>query len=391
MINKCNICGEEIKEENIYYSLLKDYVGLNIDYTQEICLCHNCGFIFVRNPLSQKQLDEQYKNFSKYEFENNSIDIKETYKRRCYEQKSFIENSLRNDIFNNLLEIGAASGFNLSLYSDIEVLGVEPSEWNCINAKKIYNVDMYPGTFEEYIQEFSDNKFDLIFLSHTLEHIINPKEFIKKCCEINNKYFFIEVPSFDYKFKDEPFGMFTDEHVNMFTFESLQNLMNNEGYTLINAEIPFFIGDLEPSGFPAIRTLWMKSSKISTNKPVYNTELLFNSYIHWSKSELAKINEKIDLIPNDSNIALWRIGNTASRLLGSTNLGQKNIIRAYDSDTRKHGLMFAGSKISAFNSEDIDNNFVDTIVITTCKVQNLLLDILAPYKDKINIISLFDI
>ncbi len=106
---------------------------------------------------------------------------------------------------------------------------------------------------------------------------------------------------------------------------------------------------------------------------------------------MAKINEKIDLIPNDSNIALWGIGNTASRLLGSTNLGQKNIIRAYDSDTRKHGLMFAGSKISAFNSEDIDNNFVDTIVITTCKVQNLLLDILAPYKDKINIISLFDI
>lgn len=53
--------------------------------------------------------------------------------------------------------------------------------------------------------------------------------------------------------------------------------------------------------------------------------------------------------------------------------------------------MFAGSKISAFDSEDIDNNFVDTIVITTCKVQNLLLDILDSYKDKINIITLFDI
>ena len=391
MIEKCNICGSEIKKENVHNSLLKDYVGLNMDYTQEICLCDNCEFIFVRNPLSQEQLDEQYKNFSKYEFESDSVDVKETYKRRCNEQKAFIENSLGGGIFKNMLEIGAASGFNLSLYSNIDVFGIEPSKWNCDNAKKVFDVDMYSGTFQEYVREFPDEKFDFIFLSHTLEHIVNPSEFIEECSKINNKYFFIEVPSFDYKFRDEPFGMFTDEHVNMFTFESLQNLMNRHGYTLVNAEIPFVIADIIPSGYPAIRTLWEKSSKITVINPVYSTELLFKTYLSWSGEELNKINAKIDSIPDDSNVALWGIGNTASRILGSTNLCEKNIVRVYDGDKRKHGLVFAGSKISAFDSEDIEQGIIDTIVITTCKVQNTLLKILEPYGDKVNIVTLFEV
>jgi len=391
MIKKCNVCNNDIEDDQVYYSLLKDYVGLNTDYMQEICLCDNCGFIFVRNPLTQEQLDEQYKNFSKYEFENDSIDVKEIYKKRCIEQKSFIENSLRDDSIENMLEIGAASGFNLSLYSNIDVLGIEPSKWNCENAKNIFDVDMYPGTFDEYIKEFPENKFDLIFLSHTLEHIVNPFDFVRECSKINNEYFFIEVPSFDYKFKDEPFGMFTDEHVNMFTFESLQNLMNVAGYTFMDAEISFFIEDIEPSGYPAIRTLWKKSDEIIARKPVYSTKLLFETYLSWSKRAIELINAKIDAIPEDSNIALWGIGNTASRILGSTNLGEKHIVRVYDSDQRKHGLIFAGSEITSFNPKDIEQGIIDTVVITTCKVQNVLLDILEPYKDKVNIVLLFDV
>lgn len=97
---------------------------------------------------------------------------------------------------------------------------------------------MFCGTFDEFCKAENEKKvFDLIFLSHVLEHIVNPYEFIKECEKINSKYIFIEVPTFDYKFIDEPYAMFNDQHVNIFTLESLQNIMNRCGYSLLEAEM----------------------------------------------------------------------------------------------------------------------------------------------------------
>lgn len=391
MIEKCNVCNADLNKSKTIHSYLKNLVGIDSDYTQHVCLCEKCGFIFVKNPLGQDLLDLKYKNFSKYEFDNKESVVQSGYARRCKAQKSFVANSLAEESFDSILEIGAASGYNLSLYKDKDLLGIEPSKANCESAMKNYNVEMFPGTFAEYLALNKEKKFDLIFLSHTLEHIVNPLDFIKQCSLINEKYFFIEVPSFDYKLKDEPFGMFTDEHVNMFTFESLQNLMNNAGYEVVNAEIPFCIGDIAPSGYPALRTLWQKSANIKKIEPVFSSETLFSEYINWSSSAMKKIQSKIDSIDKNAKVALWGIGNTAARILGATSIETKNIVRTYDSDKRKHGLFFAGAAISAFSEEDIKNSIVDTIVITTCTAQNKLLSILKKYEDKIKIVTLFEV
>lgn len=385
---RCNICHTKFK--NGKKILFKDLIGLG-DYSQEICQCPNCGFIFVKNPLTQEQLDEKYKKFSKYEFDNKDVSISKTYMNRCIEQKSFIENSLyaNDESFNSILEIGAASGANLSLYKEKNTFGVEPSKWNCENAKKNYCVEMFAGTFDEYIQTYSQKKYDMIFLSHTLEHIVNPCAFIKQCSKINEKYFFIEVPSFDYKLKDEPYGMFTDEHVNMFTFESLQILMNVCGYEILNAEIPFDTCNVLPSGFPSLRTLWRKSNNPKKYETVLSSKVLFKEYIEWSTKEQKTLKRKIDGIPSTAKVALWGIGNTASRLIGSTKLGKKNIVKCYDSDKRKHGLLFQGIKVCAFNEEDIKNGIIDTVVITTCNAQNTLIGILKPYN--VNVVKLFNV
>lgn len=388
MINKCNVCYTDVGGG--YKSFLKNLIGLG-DYNQEICQCPNCGFIFVKNPLTQEQLDEQYKNFSKYEFDGKETSVSKAYMMRCIEQKSFIENSLNinGESFKSILEIGAASGANLSLYKDKYSLGVEPSKWNCDNAKKTYKIEMFAGTFNEYMQSSSKKTFDMIFLSHTLEHIVNPCDFVKQCSRINEKFFFIEVPSFDYKLKDEPYGMFTDEHVNMFTFESLQNLMTVCGYELLNAEIPFDVGAVAPSGYPSLRTLWKKSVTQKKIEPILSSKLLFNEYLNWSAYELNNIQKKINEISSTAKVALWGIGNTAARILGSTSLEKKNIVRCYDSDKRKHGLSFMGIKVSAFDDADVKNGAIDTIVITTCTAQKTLLRILNPYN--LNIITLFNV
>jgi 2-polyprenyl-3-methyl-5-hydroxy-6-metoxy-1,4-benzoquinol methylase len=73
-----------------------------------------------------------------------------------------------------MLEVGAASGYNLSLYKKdgITVYGVEPSVKNVESCKQKYNIELFQGMFQEYREKQHDKKYDLIFLSHILEHII---------------------------------------------------------------------------------------------------------------------------------------------------------------------------------------------------------------------------
>ncbi len=62
-----------------------------------------------------------------------------------------------------------------------------------------------------------------------LEHIVDPAKFISDCSEIDSKYIFIDVPTLDVKPVEEPMGMFCEEHVNIFTLDSICELMFRGG------------------------------------------------------------------------------------------------------------------------------------------------------------------
>jgi hypothetical protein len=233
---------------------------MTLEYTQKINICPKCGFIYTANPFTNEQLSHRYKKMSKYEFDSNktAVEEKSDYMRRCKRQYGFIKNK---DIqYASILEVGAASGYNLSFYKkdNITVYGIEPSVKNVELCKQNYDIDLFPGMFQEYREKHSGRKYDLVFLSHVLEHIVNPHQFILELAEINDRYMFIEVPALDYKFKDEPFGMFTDEHVNYFTFEGLNNLMKSLHYSILDANIIFDTDADVPSGCPCLVTLWEK-------------------------------------------------------------------------------------------------------------------------------------
>ncbi len=389
-INHCNICNSKIISK--YKLPFRDVIGMSPEYTQEVCLCPECGFIFTANPFSAKQLENRYKNNSKFEFDKSDYFLTESddYKRRSIRQKFFLENNCDFNHINSILEIGSASGYNLSLYSDRNPYGVEPSAFNCQNALKKYGIKMFNGVFDDFYKIVSQ-EYDLIFLSHVLEHIVNPCDFIKKCSHINTQYIFIEVPTFDYKFIDEPFGMFAEEHVNMFTLESIQNLMNACGYKLINANMIFGIEQTLPAGWPAISTLWQKSDTCKYHEPVMKSEQLLDNYIKCSIKGLEKVQKQIAAINNTRKLAIWGTGHHASMLLANSELSQKNIVKVYDSDRKKSGILFAGIPITPFDEKDITEHRIDTILLATYTAQKALLKILEPYQNQIEIITLYNI
>lgn len=278
------------------------------------------------------------------------------------------------------------------------MLGIEPSRVNCEGAKKNYGLDMFCGVFNDYYRQQQTlpldkrEKYDMVFLSHTLEHIVHPRTFIKQCIEAAQpEYFFIEIPTFDFKFVNEPYGIFCEEHVNYFTLESLENLMQSVGFSLMEAEIRIEPGSRLPAGFPSLVSLWKKSpNSISRRCYVNSVARMLKAYNQTSEKELKRIQKILSHIRRDSKLAVWGTGHHVSMLLANTVLSKKNIVKFYDSDTKKHAFQIAGKPIAAFNPQDLNDGSVDTILIATYVAQPTLLRILEPYKDKCRIITLYN-
>jgi Zn-finger nucleic acid-binding protein len=382
-LEHCCIC--KTRTETTYSLKFIEVFGMAKEYEQKIDICPQCGFIFTKNPFDAKLLENRYKNLSKFEYgeDNEAMEEDISYKKRCYRQYNFIKESIGKTA--SIFEVGCASGFNLNIYAEdgINVFGIEPSENNIRSCKEKYGISLFQGMFSEYIESNGNRQqYELIFLSHVLEHIVDPYKFIFELSEINSRYIFVEVPSLDYKFCDEPFEMFAEEHVNYFTYDSLRKLMGTIGYHIVDAKIYFCTGTDIPAGYSCISTIWEKNiflgqiSLTSEMPPVFSGKELLMQYIKKSEGKDERINTIIDGIDDHKRIAIWGTGHHTSRLLGMTNLKKKNIIKFYDSDVRKRGIEFFNRKIQIFNPADLETREIETIIISTFVAQKAIENIL---------------
>ena len=95
IINECCICGGAVETKKILP--FRDLIGSGVEtWRMHIAICNECGFIFQQNPFTPKQLEDRYKNFSKYEFDSDDyiLDESAAYKARCLRQKHFIDEQL---------------------------------------------------------------------------------------------------------------------------------------------------------------------------------------------------------------------------------------------------------------------------------------------------------
>ena len=97
MIENCCICGSKVQTKKILP--YRDLIGSGVElYNMHIARCDNCGFIFQQNPLTAEQLENRYKNESKYEFDSadNVFAESDDYGKRCHRQKHFIDENINS-------------------------------------------------------------------------------------------------------------------------------------------------------------------------------------------------------------------------------------------------------------------------------------------------------
>lgn len=206
-----------------------------------------------------------------------------------------------------------------------------------------------------------------------LEHIVDPYRFILECSDVCEKYMFIYVPTLDYRFVEEPFGMLCEEHVNIFTLESLHAMMHQVGFSLMDAELIFGWRHKLPAGSPSIMTLWKKGGEDALPPSETAAEERLRHYWQRNQERLQEIDAKIKKIPPAERLALWGVGHHVSMLLANTCLKEKNIVAILDSDQRKRGIPFLGHPITPYSDAYMQEEHVDAILLTTYTAQDAIL------------------
>lgn len=170
----------------------------------------------------------------------------ETHPIRQYSKTFILDNISESDV---VLDLGCNFGF-LSYVVAVKaksVVGIDFSKEVIEAAKKSFqknNLEFVVGEAREFLDS-SKQSFDVLLLSHVLEHIDDPKDFIMKF-KNNFKKIYIELPDFDktylnqYRLHQKNELIYTDDdHVTEFDRAELTALLKDCGLEISNADFRF--------------------------------------------------------------------------------------------------------------------------------------------------------
>lgn len=204
-----------ISAKNLF---LKKYDGVDIYEDQSCYICNNKNLDNIINKVDRYnfhyptaicsecgnvQQAQYYKDYVLVDFYKN-------FYRKIYSHitpRDLFKNQKKrgNDIYNflssicvpkNVLEIGVGAGGILSAFKDkgCDVLGLDYDD-KYLDIARENNISVINGS----IEKLESQKFNLIILSHVLEHIVDPQSFLKNIIKHldHNGVIYIEVPSLD--------------------------------------------------------------------------------------------------------------------------------------------------------------------------------------------------
>ncbi len=144
--------------------------------------------------------------------------------------------------FTKVLEVGAGDGSILKYLGEwdfspeMHAIEISQSGVARIEERKISNLKSVQ-IFDGYHIPFDDNEFELVILSHVLEHVEFERMLLRELKRVS-EYIVIEVPK-DYRYGvDKRMKHFLSYgHINLYTPTSLRFLLQCEGFEIIADKI----------------------------------------------------------------------------------------------------------------------------------------------------------
>ena len=224
--SRCLIC-----DKNVW-----TLVGKHQEFKEsDVLICSHCGFITTHPLPSPRQLSEYYHLVYRHAEKSIPFLYRISQEQRAKSQFDFILPYLPKRLNGlQVLEVGSGLGALLANFSKngADVVGFEPRSELVDYARNHSNVKLHNSTFKYDL--VAGKKFDLIILSHVIEHFDAPNEFVLELGTLLSEkgIFFIEVPNdnFEKIYNRIHFRGNTDSHLHFFNTASLLSLMSFCGY-----------------------------------------------------------------------------------------------------------------------------------------------------------------
>ena len=246
-------------------------------------ICKKCGLIYQTKTVKPKEMKNYYNNLS-LAYDNLHTPTKDKIKS-VKRHINIIKDELK-EFPKSVLEVGVFNTYNLKQFKKNRstiVNGIEPSKKVAETINKKENIKIFRGSIEKFNFKI---KYDLIIMSHVLEHFYDPLLVLKKCfkSQKENQYVLLEVPLFDY-INDYPNGAFHLEHLNYFNEKNFLLMIKKAGYKTV-----FISKIIESTAFPFMTVLAKKITK--QNKSVNLNQEWFPHLKSYKNLNVVQIKEK---------------------------------------------------------------------------------------------------
>ena len=336
--------------------------------------CGDCGFYYGNVSASQTDLDNYYINLSKYEnidtIAMGSGGITPLDQMRL--QKTF-RNVLKyiNDKAISILDVGCANGGLLHVFQSngyLNIHGNDPSRICALRTKQNLGCIVYEGSF--FKVDF-ERTFDLVTVTHVLEHVIDVLGFMRKILSILNEdgIIYLECPDANSynKVIHSPNQEFNTEHINHFDSSDYYNLAFILDVEYIDSGSISFSTETNNEYFASFGVLRKRKVDHSNDKfrRDSTTDHAIKDYL---KSSFMAMENLLNCseFNRGNRIFMYGIGQLSFKLIAMLESMNCNLI-LYDGDTRNKGKKI-GNYVVQYGNDIVFENFEADDVILICSI-----------------------
>ncbi|MEK4678274.1 MULTISPECIES: class I SAM-dependent methyltransferase [Bacillus] len=152
---------------------------------------------------------------------------------------------------NSYLEVGVGTGVMLLIAKEygFNVEGIDIRSFYAEQASRLSNTIVHSIDYHDFLVE---KQYDVIVMGDVLEHVVNPVKMIEKTYNLlsDEGILWISTPNFDSAYptimKDKDPMWWVTEHINYFSFNSLQYILNKYHFKVIDYHVSSkFNGSME--------------------------------------------------------------------------------------------------------------------------------------------------
>lgn len=228
--DRCVICGKRygLPVINIpKFPLTEIYIDRRINdklgfVDQEFHLCKKCGHGQIANVIDEDILyGDSYR--TRTSTSSSAVPAVDVF-------LDFINSSLKKRTIKTIFEIGCNDLYALKkLRNKADILyGVDPMLNGIESSYKDDKIKIIGDFFENIDVKNIGLKADVVFSSHTLEHVEDPKKMVHSLLDLssNDATFFFQFPGLEALINNAHFDQIFHQHLNYFSLQSVLYLLD---------------------------------------------------------------------------------------------------------------------------------------------------------------------